>query len=78
LNHREAAARFPVSAASISHWRALARVGSEPRPAPLGGNRRSQVIEAHAATMLAVFLARRDMALVELQAEIAGPGLRFG
>ena len=35
LSHREAAARFRVSAASISRWRALARDGSEPRPGPL-------------------------------------------
>ena len=32
LSHREAAARFRVSAASISRWRALARDGADPRP----------------------------------------------
>jgi len=78
LSHREAAARFRVSAASISRWRALARDGAEPRPGPLGGDRRSHIIEAHAATILKMFHARRDMTLVELQAELAGQGLRFG
>ena len=78
LSHREAAARFRVSAASISRWRALARDGSEPRPGPLGGDRRSHVIEAHATAILAVFHARRDMTLVELQAELVRQGLRFG
>ena len=77
LSHREAAARFRVSAASISRWRALARDGSEPRPGPLGGDRRSHVIEAHAAAILAVFHARRDMTLVELQAELVRQGLRI-
>ena len=78
LSHREAAARFRVSAASISRWRALARDGSEPRSGPLGGDRRSHVIEAHAVAILAVFHARRDMTLVELQAELVRQGLRFG
>ena len=78
LSHREAAARFRVSAASISRWRALARDGSEPRPGPLGGDLHRHVIETHAAAILAVFHARRDMTLVELQAELAAQGLRFG
>jgi len=78
LSHRAVAARFRVSAASISRWRTLARDGAEPRPGPLGGDRRSHIIEAHAPTILKVFHARRDMTLVELQAELAGQGLRFG
>lgn len=36
------------------------------------------MVEAHAETILAVFEARRDMALTELQAELAERGLRFG
>jgi transposase len=32
LSHRAAAAHFGVSAASVSHWRALAREHGEPRP----------------------------------------------
>jgi transposase len=45
---------------------------------PLGGDRRSHIIETHADAILDVFHARRDMALTELQAELAERGLRFG
>ena len=78
LSHREAAARFKVSAASVSRWRALAAGGAVPMHGPLGGDRRSHVVEGHADAILEVFHARRDMALAELQAELAERGLRFG
>jgi transposase len=78
LTHRQAAERFKVSAASVSRWRALAREKGEPRPGPLGGDRRTHVVEAHAATILEVFEARRDMSLEELRTELAGRGLSFG
>ena len=70
LTHRQAAERFKVSAASVSRWRGLAREKGEPRPGPLGGDRRTHVIEAHAATILEVFEARRDMGLEELRTEL--------
>jgi transposase len=78
LSHRAAAARFKVSAASISRWRALERRAGDLRPGPLGGDRRSGVIEAHAGMILRVFAARRDMSLEELRSELAGHGLSFG
>jgi transposase len=78
LTHRQAAERFRVSAASVSRWRRLAREKGEPRPGPLGGDRRTHVIEAQAATILEVFEARRDMSLEELRTELTGRGLSFG
>ena len=36
------------------------------------------MIEAHAATILEAFEARRDMSLEELRTELAGRGLPFG
>ena len=63
LSHRVAAARFKVSAASISRWRALERQSGDLRPGPLGGDRRSRAIEAHAGTILHTFEARRDMTI---------------
>ena len=36
---------------------------------PLGRDRRSHVIEAHAETILKMFRARRDMTLLEMRAE---------
>ena len=78
LTHREAAARFKVSAASVSRWRALAADGATPMHGPLGGDRRSHVVEAAAGAILGVFQARRDMTLSELRSELAERGLHFG
>ena len=78
LSHRVAATRFKVSAASISRWRALERRSGDLRPGPLGGDRRSRAIEAHAGTILRILEARRDMTIEELRADLAGHGLRFG
>ena len=78
LSHRAAAARFKVSAASISRWRTLQRQSGDLRPGRLGGDRRSAAIEAHAGTILRTFEARRDMTIEELRGELAGLGLRFG
>jgi transposase len=78
LSHRAAAARFKVSAASISRWRALERQSGDLRPGPLGGDRRSAVIEVHARLILRLFKARCDMSIEELRAQLAGRGLHFG
>jgi transposase len=78
LSHRAAAARFKVSAASISRWRALERQSGDLRPGPLGGDRRSRVVEGHSETIQRIFEARRDMTIEELRAELAVRGLRFG
>jgi transposase len=40
LSHRAAAARFKVSAATISRWRTLERQSGDLQPAPSGGDRR--------------------------------------
>lgn len=78
LTHRQAAERFKVSAASVSRWRTLAAEGAVPMHGPLGGDRRSHVVEAEAETILEVFHAQRDMTLLELRAALAERGLRFG
>ncbi|MGH8163256.1 MAG: helix-turn-helix domain-containing protein, partial [Rhodanobacteraceae bacterium] len=51
LSHRAAAARFNVSAASVSRWRALERQSGDLRPGPLGGDRRSATIAAQAGVI---------------------------
>lgn len=53
-SHREAAERFGVSGASVSHWRALPREKGEPRLSPLGGDRRSGRIEAQGGLIRAL------------------------
>ena len=67
-----------MSVAIVSRWRVLAADGAAPMHGPLGGDRRSHVIEAQAGTILKVFRARRDMTLLELRAQLAERGLHFG
>ena len=78
LSHRQASERFKVSAASVSRWRALDCDQGDVRPGALGGDRRTHVVEAHAAAILGVFETRRDMAIEELRAQLRERGLSFG
>ena len=77
-SHRAAAARFGVSAASISRWRRRARVQGVPRPRALGGDRRSGLIEVHHALILNVLADTPDITIEELRRLLAGRGLGFG
>jgi transposase len=77
-SHREAGTRFGVSAASVSRWRALARRQGDAKPGPLGGDRRSGRIEAHAEAILALVETEPDMTLHELRAALAARGLSVG
>ena len=77
-SHRAAADRFGVSAASVSRWRALERLNGDPRPGPLGGDRRSGRIEAHRDTILGLVAETPDITIQELRQDIAGRGLHFG
>lgn len=77
-SHRQAAARFGVSAASVSRWRALAREKGDPRPGPLGGDRRSGRIEAQGALIGALLEETPDMTVEELRAGLAARGHAFG
>ena len=77
-SHRQAAERFGVSAASVSRWRALARVQGDARPRALGGDRRSGRIEAHRATILAELERVPDISIEELRRALAVKGLVFG
>ena len=78
LSHRAAAARFGVSAASVSRWRRRAVVLGDPRPRALGGDRRSGRIEAHRALILGVLAETSDITIEELRHLLAGRGLGFG
>ena len=78
LSHRAAAARFGVSAASVSRWRRRAVVEGDPRPRALGGDRRSGRIEAHSDVILGVLAETPDITIEELRHLLAGRGLDFG
>ena len=76
--HREAATRFGVSAASVSRWRARKRVAGEPCPKALGGDRRSDRIEAHRATILAIVEQTADITIEELRTVLRDQGVSVG
>ncbi|KAA2211205.1 IS630 family transposase [Pseudoroseomonas oryzae] len=75
---RAAAARFGVSAASAVRWCALARQAGSVAPGPLGGDRRSARIEAHAALILSLVERKSDISLVEIRARLAEAGVSVG
>ena len=77
-SHRQAAERFGVSAASVSRWRTLARERGEPRPGPLGGDRRSGRIEAQGGLIRALLEKTPDITVEELRAALAERGHAFG
>ena len=77
-SHREAAARFGVSAASVSRWRALVRAQGDARPGPLGGDRRSGKIEGQADLILRLLGETPDATIEELRAALGAHGQSFG
>jgi transposase len=78
LAGRQAAARFGVSAASVSRWRARERDEGEARPKAQGGDRKSHRIDAHKATILAALEETPDLTIEELRAGLGEKGLVFG
>jgi transposase len=77
-SRRSAAARFGVSISSAIRWCALLRDTGTVAPGPLGGDRLSKRIEAHAALILGLNEREPDMTLAEIQAELAKAGVRAG
>ncbi len=78
LSHRAAGARFGVSAASVSRWRALARQQGSPQPKALGGDRRSGRIEAQAGLVHSLLEETPDITIDELRRALAAHGHQFG
>jgi transposase len=76
--HREAADRFAVSAASVSRWRKLEREQGDPRPKALGGDRRSNRIEAYHEAVMTALGPDRDATIEEVRASLTEQGLVFG
>lgn len=75
---RAAAVRFGVSPSSAIRWCALARQAGSVAPGPLGGDRRSGRLEAHAALILDLVDRRCDITLAEIQVELARAGVAAG
>jgi len=75
---RAAAARFGVSASSAIRWVTLAREAGSVAPGPLGGDRRTARIEAHAPLILGLVERTSDITLGEIRAELAKVGVSAG
>src|SRR3712207_9321980 len=75
---RAAAARFGVSAASAIRWRALERETGSVAPKALGGDRRSERIEAHASLILGLVARTSDITLKEIRVGLAKAGVPVG
>ena len=78
MSCRQAALRFGVSASSAIRWRALQRHQGHARPKPLGGDRRSGRIEAHAPLILALVEETPDITLMEIKTALAERGIAVG
>ena len=76
--HREVAARFGVSAASVSRWRTRLSTQGDLRSGPLGGDRRSGHIEQHAQVVIDLLERMRDATIEELRSALAAEGHQFG
>ena len=72
---REAAERFGVSRASVSRWSQQKQRVGHVAPKPLGGDQRSQRIEAHAALILQTYEARPQIFLRELRDALQEKGV---
>lgn len=71
LSGRQAGKRFKVSASSVSRRRRRLRDTGSGSPDALGGDRRSERIEAHAELLLARMGAEPDTTLEEYQVALA-------
>lgn len=78
LSRHQAAARFKVSASSAIRWQARLEASGSVAPANVGGDRRSNRIEAEADFILAEIAAHPDVTLAELQAKLKDRGLSVG
>jgi transposase len=78
LSRNAAAKRFGVSIASAIRWVWRFHATGEISPAPTGGDRRSDRIEAHRDYLLGLIRRQPDITLLEIQERlIANCGERF-
>jgi transposase len=78
LSRHKAAERFGVSAASAIRWTSRKTKTGSVAPKALGGDRRSQRIEAEAETILGLVRHTPDITLEELQQALDRRSQHFG
>ena len=72
---RQAAERFGVAAASAIRWHARFRAEGEIAAKPMGGDRHSHRVEAHADLILQAYQAQPQIYLREVQQALQEHGL---
>jgi transposase len=75
---RAAASRFGVGISSAIRWASLKRAVGSVAPRPLGGDRRSGRIEAHAPLIVRMLGRTPDITLSELRADLSEVGVPVG
>ncbi|KQY08922.1 transposase [Rhizobium sp. Root1334] len=78
MSRRQAAERFGVSAASAIRWQKQFSDTGTIQSDKQGGDRRSKHIDAHAATILALYETTPDITLAEIKVRLAESGIRAG
>ena len=83
MSRRQAAARFDIGPATAVRWAKRVETTGEVAPLKIGGDRRSQRIEAHADFILAQIEKKPDMTIMELREKIrerhgVGVGVGYG
>ena len=76
MSRRGAAERFGVSISSAIRWAAQVRLTGDVRPRRVGGDKRSQRIEAHASSILQAVQGKPDITLAELRDLLAQQGVK--
>jgi transposase len=75
MSCRAAAARLGVVPSTAIRWHAMRRATGSFAAKPLGGDMRARRVEERAADILALWEARKDIALEELRLALTGIGL---
>ena len=77
MSRRQSAERFGVSAASAVRWQKQLSETGTVQPDKQGGDRRSHHIDAHAAEILSLYEAKRDITRAEIRASLSEKGVRI-
>ena len=75
---RRVAARFEVSPSAVSKISSRYRKSGRLGPLPMGGDRRSHVIETHGARILELLRAHPDLTVPSLRAVLHQEGIEVG
>src|SRR5208283_3094444 len=79
MSRRRAAARFDIGPATAVRWAKRVEITGEAAPLKMGGDHRSQRIEAHADFILGQLKEKPDLTIMELREKIRERhGLSFG